>query len=111
MRYFGLTGATWGEDRLGHRLGVGIEDASVLRLPREAKHVDCRGGHGIHPVRNAVILCENCLVIGTTSAVDCRFRPAQEPSGGRQMIPFADTVAMAAIAARCATHSYKNHQW
>jgi len=36
VRYFGLTGANQVEDWLGHRLGLGVEDASVLQPPREA---------------------------------------------------------------------------
>ena len=79
MRYFGLTGANLGEDWLGHRLGLGVGDASVLRPPREAKRVDCRGGNGMRPALNATILCENCLPGGAASAVDCRFRAAPEP--------------------------------
>ena len=78
VRYVGLTGANQGEDWLGHCLGLGVGDASVLRPPREAKRVDCRGGHGMRPALNATTLCEKCLSGGTASAVDWRSRAAPE---------------------------------
>ena len=60
-------GANQGEDRPGYRLGMSVGEASVLRSPRDAKRVDCRGGHGMRPAQNATILCENCLSGGTAS--------------------------------------------
>ncbi len=53
---FWAQGANHGEDRLGHRLGLGVGNASVLRPPREAQRVNCRGGHGMRPARKATLL-------------------------------------------------------
>ena len=56
VRYFGLTDVNQGEDWLGHRLGLVVGYASVLRSPREAKRVDCHGGHGMRPALSTTLL-------------------------------------------------------